>query len=101
MATKATIIWDKEAKKTYFEMLQYLAREFSLQSAENLIEAIEQATERICDYPTSFRQSSIDSNIRFILVGKHRRLYYRIKGNSIRIIFLFDTRQDPKNDPFQ
>lgn len=35
MATKATIIWDKEARKTYFEMLEYLAREFSLQSAEN------------------------------------------------------------------
>lgn len=54
MATKPTIIWDKEAKKTYLKTLEYLAKEFSLQSAENLIEAIEQATERIRDYPTSF-----------------------------------------------
>lgn len=101
MATKPTITWDKEAKETYFKTLEYLAKEFSLQSAENLIEAIEQTIERIRDYPTSFRQSSVDSSVRFILVGRNRRLYYRLRGNTIRIIFLFDTRQDPKKDPYQ
>jgi len=101
MATKPTIIWDKEAKKTYLKTLEYLAKEFSLQSAENLIEAIEQATERIRDYPTSFRQSSIDPNVRFILVGRNRRLYYHFGGNTIRIIYLFDTRQNPNKDPYQ
>jgi len=101
MAAKPTVIWDKEAKETYFRMLEYLAQEFSLQSAENFIEAIEQATERIRDYPTSFRQSAIDPQVRFILVGRNRRLYYLFRGNTIRIIYLFDTRQDPNKAPYQ
>jgi plasmid stabilization system protein ParE len=101
MAAKPTVVWDKKAKKTYFQTLEYIAREFSLQAAENLIEAVEQATAQIAQHPTSFRQSKIDPNIRFILVGPNRRLYYALEGDTIQILLLFDTRQDPKKDPYQ
>ena len=97
---KSTVVWGKKAETIYFDTLEYLAREFSLQAAENLIEAFDQAISRIAEHPTAYRPTIVDPQIRFILVGKHRRLYYRLRGKVIRIVFIFDTRQDPDKNPY-
>ncbi len=33
-------------------------------------------------------------------VDKHRNLYYRIEGNKLIVVYLFDTRQHPNNNPY-
>ena len=96
-----TVTWSNRAGRIYLDTLEYLAQEFSQRAAENLIEAFDQAIARIAEHPTAYRQTAVNPRVHFILVGKHRRLYYRVGRKTIRIVFIFDTRQDPKKDPFR
>jgi hypothetical protein len=38
--------------------------------------------------------------IRSILLTKHNRLFYRIKDETIELLNIFDTRQNPEKQPF-
>ena len=95
------IIWRKEAEKILDDMIAYLENEVSLTSAQNLARAVHMALEQLKDYPTIGRQSRVNEKVRFILVGRNRRMYYRVKGKKLIVIYLFDTRQDPNKDPYQ
>lgn len=35
---------------------------------------------------------------RRLIITKHNKLFYRVKGKNIYIITLFDTRQDPQKN---
>jgi len=39
--------------------------------------------------------------VRYVKVGRYQRMYYRLHGNTMYIVRLFDMRQDPAKDPFQ
>jgi plasmid stabilization system protein ParE len=39
--------------------------------------------------------------VRSVLISKHNKMYYRIEETSIVIINMFDTRMDPKKNPFK
>lgn len=45
-------------------------------------------------------ESEYFKNVRSILITKHNRLFYRIKGTTIEVINLFDTRMHPKKNPY-
>lgn len=40
-------------------------------------------------------------NVKSVLVTKHNRLYYRIKGDTLQILLLWYTRQNPTRHPFE
>jgi len=82
-------------------MVDYLENEVSLTSAQNLVRAVNMALKQLKGYPTIGRTSPVNDKVRFVLIGRNRRMYYRIKGKKLIVIFLFDTRQDPKKDPYQ
>jgi len=41
------------------------------------------------------------SEVQWILITKHNKLYYRIEGDIIYMITLFDTRQNPKKNRYE
>ncbi len=40
-------------------------------------------------------------NVKRLLITPHNKLFSRIKGKTIYIITLFDTRQDPKKNKYE
>lgn len=51
-------------------------------------------------HPETGRLSEVSPQIRYVLLDKHRRLYYEIGEELITVLTLFDTRQDPKKRPY-
>lgn len=92
------IKWNKKAVADLNGIALYLEENFSFQTAQNFVDQIYEKIEVICKYPTMGRKAPKRKTVRFILVGKHRRLYYRKEGGTLVISSIFDTRQNPDKD---
>jgi plasmid stabilization system protein ParE len=94
------IEWSKKAIGELYQVLGYLKSEVSVGSSENFLNLVEKHIEKIKKYPTKGRQAPNRKTIRFVLVGKNHRLYYRPHGSILYITALFDTRQDISKRPY-
>jgi len=61
--------------------------------------------EKIDCMPTSLKQELIDKissteDEDLLQFTRHSRLYYRIKGTTIEIVNMYDTRINPKKNPY-
>lgn len=94
------IQWTQRARRVFEAMVDYLETEHSQTSAENLVRAVYAKLQVLRKQPFIGRPSAKKKNVRYVLVKK-RKIYYRVAGNTIHIVHIFDARQDPKKDPFQ
>ncbi|MBK9332069.1 MAG: type II toxin-antitoxin system RelE/ParE family toxin [Ignavibacteria bacterium] len=85
----------KRAEKKYRLIKEYIRTEWGV-SVES---AFEQRTKDffylLKDFPKQGSLEIKEKQIRAILLTKHTKIFYRIKGNRIIILTFFDVRQDP------
>jgi len=86
---------------SFENIAQYLEEIHSEQAAENFVSNVFSKIEVLKKYPTIGRKAPKRKTVRFVLIGKFRRLYYRVSGRYLVISSLFDTRQHPKGDVHQ
>ena len=94
------IEWSKKAIGELYYVLGYLKNEVSVGSSEKFLDLVEKHIEKIKKYPMKGRPVPNRKTIRFVLVGKNHRLYYRPHGSVLFITALFDTRQEVKKRPY-
>ena len=94
------IEWSKKAIGELYHVLGYLRNEVSVNSSEKFFDLVEKHIEKIQKYPTIGRPVPKRKTVRFVLVGKNHRLYYRPHGSILFITSLFDTRQDINKRPY-
>lgn len=85
----------KTALKNSLSIAEYIEAKFSVKARNEFVEKLENGFEMIRLNPEIFPKSEINSNrFRFVLT-KQTTIYYRFNSSEIRIIALFDTRQNP------
>ena len=91
------ISWTPTARKTYFEVLDHLDRNWTIKEVENFINEVEHLLEQIKSNPEMFQASRKKKNVRKGLITKHNTLYYRIKPKKreLELIIFWDNRKDP------
>jgi plasmid stabilization system protein ParE len=94
------IEWSKKAMGELYNILGYLKQEVSVSASERFLDVIEENIEKIKNHPTRGRQVPNRKTIRFVLIGKKHRLYYRPHGSVLYITAIFDTRQDISKRPY-
>ncbi len=90
--------WNKRALADFKVIAEYLEENFSYQSAQNFVDKIYDKIDAVSKHPTIGRKAPKRKTVRFILVDKNRRLYYRMEGRTLIISSIFDTRQHPDKD---
>jgi plasmid stabilization system protein ParE len=65
------------------------------------MEVTEYKVGQITSHPHIGIRSFIADDVRSVLITRHNRLYYRISEQTIEIINIFDTRQDPLKNKFE
>ena len=94
------IIYTKKAIEEIRKDWAYL-EENSSQAAQNLLNNIIGLESRLAKYPESGRPSgAVDKNIRYLKVQEHKILFYKYSSKTVKVLSLFDTRQDPKKRPY-
>jgi plasmid stabilization system protein ParE len=91
------ISWTPTARLTYFKVLEYISKEWTIKEVESFIDKTEQTIAQIAETPFMFKASRKMKNVRKGFVTEHNSLYYRVKPQKgeIELLTFWDNRQSP------
>ena len=89
------LIWSPLAEKDFVNILEYLQLNWENKVLENFIEITDRMIIQIVLNPKQFPIISKKHKVRKCVLTKHNTLFYKINLQSIHILRIYDTRQDP------
>lgn len=90
-------------KKRFTNKVQkvlYLEKEWSQRVAAEFTKKIDYRIEILGKQPFMGIPSTKIKDIRGLLVSRHKKLYYKIKDDKVIIMNMYDTRMNPKRNPY-
>ena len=95
------IVSSKTFLKRFVALNAYLETQWNLSVAKEFHSTFVQVVLTLTEQPGIGSPSHKKKNVRKILITKHNRLYYRVNdNNTIILLTLFDTRQNPKKNRY-
>jgi plasmid stabilization system protein ParE len=91
------VIWSPEADNDFSYILSYLNEKWEDKVTLNFINQLDDIISQIKNNPFQFPLFSGSHNIHRCVMSKQNSIFYRIENNSIFILRIFDTRQNPDN----
>lgn len=89
------VYWSPDANEQLNLLYDYLESNWSSEVVIEFSVTLEEFLAVISGNPKSFPFSSRRKTLRRCVITKHNSLFYREYLNSIEIVALFDTRQNP------
>ncbi|HEY5369395.1 MAG TPA: type II toxin-antitoxin system RelE/ParE family toxin [Hanamia sp.] len=86
--------------KKIAKLLEYLESNWGKKVAVEFKTKLDKRMLQLLTKPDNGKVCNVP-HVRMILITPHNKLFYRIKGKTIYIITLFDTRQDPKKNKYE
>lgn len=90
------IIVSKIAQSKLIDIAVYIESRFSLKTRIEFINKFHKTILLLQKNPESFPKSEINKTLFKCLMSKQTTLYYKFNSHQIRILAVFDTRQNPK-----
>jgi len=94
------IIVKKRFTSKVQKVLAYLEKEWSHKVAADLLIKIDRRFALLTKQPTIGKPSSKIKKIRGLLITRHNKLYYTIEDDKVIILNMYDTRINPKKNPY-
>ena len=96
MVTKYSLYWTSEAKKDLKPIFDYITRIESRERALYVIAGIRAKAKEILNFPTKHAHEPYvnQNNVRFAVKWSYK-IIFELKGNTIRILSIFHTAQNP------
>jgi len=93
------VIWSARAKITFFNVLDYLDKNWTKREILQFNERTEIIIRAICKNPGIFPVSNKHMKIRKAIVDKNNSFFYTVDNYNKKIYLLtfFDNRQNPRN----
>ena len=89
------IIFSRRSKLQLEGLVDYLEYKFSVLTKEKFISKLDSFVSLIHKDPEIFPKSEANKKIRKCVILKQTTLYYNFNNQEIRLLSLFDTRQNP------
>ena len=100
MASEREVIWASFAIQELDDILEYLETNWNKAVSEAFFDKLIHAIELIRLNPYQFPSILKEKSYHKCVVTKHNTIFYSIPSDSIiRILHIFDTRQDPGKLP--
>ncbi|HPW67536.1 MAG TPA: type II toxin-antitoxin system RelE/ParE family toxin [Salinivirgaceae bacterium] len=96
MKSTYKLIWSDEALNNLKYIIDYLENRWTKREIKKFALLLDKQLKLIEDNPFLFAESDKSNGLRKSVLSKQTTIYYRIIGYEIRIITLFDNRQNPK-----
>ena len=90
------IILTPTASRNFSTIIDYVTYKWGINVAKNFIDRFEQVLILLADDPGMFQFVDQIKQVQKCIVTKHNILYFKETKEVIKIITIFDTRQDPK-----
>jgi len=90
------VIWSPQAKKDYWQNIDYLEAEWSFQVLANFIEKVDETIQLLTKNNVEFISINY-KNVNKVVITKHIKLYYKINSNKLELLRFWNTYQDLEN----
>jgi plasmid stabilization system protein ParE len=90
------IQWTERATIELQNIIEYLLSTWTEKEVRNFVRKLDKRLELISINPRLFPKTNKRKNVRRSVLSKHTVIYYETSTDTIKIVTLFDPRQDPK-----
>jgi plasmid stabilization system protein ParE len=90
------IQWSDRAIFDLQNIIDYLLYKWTKKEVRNFVRKLDKRLELISINPRIFPKTNKRKNVRRSVLTKHTVIYYETSTETIKIVTLFDPRQDPK-----
>ena len=89
------LIWSDEALNNLKSIIVYLENRWSDKEIRKFVQLLDKQLKLIKVNPFIFAESNKSNGLRKSVLSRQTTIYYRIIEDEIRIVTLFDNRQNP------
>ena len=89
------LIWSDEALNNLKDIIDYLENRWTERQIKKFAQLLDKQLKLIEENPYLFSQTARSNGLRKAVLSSQTTIYYRITDNDVRIITLFDNRQNP------
>jgi plasmid stabilization system protein ParE len=93
------IVKKKRFYNQLFKLLSYLEENWGMKVASEFLDKIDSRFKTLEEQPF-IGKPTVKSETRTILITPHNRLIYKISGNKIIVLAMYDTRMNPKKNRY-
>jgi plasmid stabilization system protein ParE len=90
------VILTPRAIANYEKILEYLMYHWGLKVTNDFIDRLNESINMVAQYPERFPFENKIKPVQRCIVTKHNILYFKETPENIRVLTIFDTRQDPE-----
>lgn len=94
------IVWSPAAEKDAEQILDFINTKWSNRVVAKFLNKLDDNIRLISEDPKLFPLIEHNLGVRKCVVTKQNSLFYRVSNDTIEIIRLFDTRQNPNSLTF-
>lgn len=94
------VILKKRFVNKLVNVLKYLEKEWSLQVASDFLVKVDKRLQQLSRQPFTGAPSQKVKEVRSVFITKHNRVYYKVKGKSVIVLNMYDTRMNPKKKKY-
>ena len=94
------IILKKRFSNKLVKVLTYLEQEWTYKVAAAFLRKVDHRIQQLSGQPFTGVPSATIKDIRAILITRHNRLYYKVKGKKVIVLNMYDTRMGPKRKKY-
>jgi plasmid stabilization system protein ParE len=91
-----TIIWAPQAKRDYWQNIEYLEAEWTFQDVINFMEKVERTIDLLSMKNVQFISTNYRNGNR-VVITKQITLYYKIDSERLELLRFWNTNQDLQN----
>ena len=89
------IIWSDEALLNLKAIIEYLESTWTPREIQKFVQLLEKSLKLVVSNPWSFPQIKHPNKLRKMVISKQVSIFYQITEYQIRIVSIFDNRQNP------
>jgi len=97
MRSTYKLIWSDEALIGLKEIIEYLESKFSEKDVKKFVQKFDKQIRLIKSNPEIFSITPKSKTIRRTIVARLTSIYYRIDGDIIYLVSIYDNRKNPDN----
>jgi plasmid stabilization system protein ParE len=90
------VILSPRAVKNYERIIEYLTNKWGIPTANNFIGRFEEVISLLSADAGIYPFINVAKQVQKCVLTKHNVLYFKETQDSIKILTIFDTRQDPE-----
>jgi plasmid stabilization system protein ParE len=93
------VVWTEEAEEDLDDILDYFKQFAPSKVMENFIDLFFEKLDLLIEMPFLGVHTEKGLGARRLLITKNKALYYQVKNETIILLHVFDTRQNPLKNP--